>query len=138
MRIVSFVLLSMVAAGLSACAASPGAASATISGRVTYRQRIALPVGARLRVELVDISLADAPAVTLGAYTHQPHTQVPLPFSITYDPAELQDHHTYALQAEIRDGQGKLWFRNTSVVLVLTQGQPTDNITILLEMVSSP
>lgn len=135
MRTATVVILGLAAAVLSACAGS-AATSASISGTVTYLQRIALPQGATLTVELVDISLADAPAVTLGAYSSQPDTQVPLPFTVTYNSADIIDNHTYALQAEIRDAQGKLWFRNTTTFLVLTNGQPSDNVEIVLDMVS--
>lgn len=135
MRTATIVIIGLVATVLTACAGSM-ADSASISGTVTYLQRIALPQGAMLTVELVDISLADAPAVTLGAYSSQPDTQVPLPFTIAYDPADIIDNHTYALQAQIHDAQGKLWFRNTTKFLVLTNGQPSDKVEIVLDMVS--
>lgn len=42
------------------------AADKTISGKVIYRERIALPPEARLIVQLNDISLADAPSKIIG------------------------------------------------------------------------
>lgn len=135
MRTIAFVILVTLAATLAACAGN-AASQANISGTVTYLQRIALPAGATLNVALVDISLADAPAVMLGAYSSQPQTQVPLPFTIEYNPADIVDNHTYALQAEIRDAEGKLWFRNTTTFFVLTNGNPTDSVEIVLDMVS--
>ena len=49
--------------------ANPGGGGATMSkvtGTVSYRERIALPPAATIRVQLVDVSRADAPADVLG------------------------------------------------------------------------
>lgn len=120
---------------LAACA---GAQPARISGTVTYLPRIALLPNAQVRVQLLDISLADAPAALIAEdvmVTSQ--QQVPLPFVIEYDPAAIIESHTYALQAEIRDAEGNLLFINTSATLVLTNGNPMDDIEIILDQVAN-
>ncbi len=118
---------------LSGCAQA--APAATIRGQITYLQRIALPEGAVVTVQLVDISRADAAAVVLGEQVITPGTQVPIPFSISYDPTVIQDNLTYALQASIRDAQGQLWFTTTMAHFVITRGNPSDHVELLLEMV---
>lgn len=74
-------------AGTALWAAVWGAAQAgTVEGNATYRERIAVPPGATLFVELQDVSLADAPAVTLAAQRYA-LTGVPAQFELTYDDA---------------------------------------------------
>lgn len=89
------------------------AAQATITGEVTYRERIALPEGGRLVVRLVDVSKADAPARIEAEAVIAGEGQVPLQFTLNFDPKVVNPKHSYALVAEIRAGN-VLWFRNTT------------------------
>lgn len=125
--------------GAAVCAllAVPGAALAapqSLDGTVTYRERMALPPEARITVQLVDVSLADAPATLLGETVIQPETQVPVPFRIDYDDAALKPGHSYALQARITLGD-ELMFINTSRHAVFGDGP--DATDILVERVAS-
>ncbi|MFO1206447.1 MAG: YbaY family lipoprotein [Burkholderiales bacterium] len=68
-RVASIFLAALFLAGCS----SPGAASsgggegaARVTGTVTYLQRIALPPTAVIKVQLVDVSRADAAAIVIG------------------------------------------------------------------------
>lgn len=102
--------------GLVAMPAGSAAAAKTIEGEVFYRERIALPPDAEILVQLADVSLADAPARIIAEQTIKPAGQVPVPFSLSFDPEELKSGRSYALQARITVG-GTLWFitdtRNT-------------------------
>lgn len=123
--------------GLSAAAVAwPGradAATAVITGTVTYRERIFLPRGARLTVELADISLADAPSRTLARATIRPRG-VPIPYRLSVDRSRIRPRHTYALQARITVGE-KLWFTTTTRHTVFGDGP--DQTELLLERVAS-
>jgi len=66
----------------------------TVEGSATYRERIALPPDATLFVELQDVSLVDAPAVTLAAQRYA-FGGVPAGFELTYDDTLIQDNHSY-------------------------------------------
>lgn len=82
-----------------------------VTGEVLYRERIALPPAAVLNVQLVDVSLADAPAAIVAEDTIKDFGQVPAKFQLSFDSATIQPKHTYALQARITvDNQ--LWFLN--------------------------
>ena len=97
---------------LSACQSTTPAGKASLDGEVFYLQRIALPPTATLEVSLQDVSLADAPAVTLAKQSGPVKGQVPLPFHLRYDPASVKPGHTYAISARIEDN-GQLLFINT-------------------------
>lgn len=111
---------------------------ATLSGSVAYRQRIALPPGAVLAVELADVSRADAPATVLAAsMTLAGGRQVPLPFTLVYNPELVEDRFTYAVSARILiDGQ--LAWRSTTHQPVLSRGAPADNVTVVVEQMPRP
>lgn len=97
---------------LGACQTLQPAPKATLDGEVFYLQRSALPPTATLSVSLQDISLADAPAVVLDEQSGPVNGQVPLPFHLSYDPAQVKPGHRYAVSARI-EMDGKLMFIST-------------------------
>lgn len=109
---------------------------ATVTGNVVYRQRIALPPTAIVRVKLQDVSRADAPAVLIDEQVIPTNgKQVPIPFTLNYNPSQIRPNHSYAVSAEIRvDGQ--LQWISTTRNSVITMGNPTSNITVMLNQVS--
>jgi len=114
----------LAAAVLLATAFGCSQPMATVSGTVNYRERIALTPDVVLEVELVDVSRADAPAEVLGRQVIESPGQVPISFSIEYDPADIQENHTYAVQARIREGDRLRWV-STEAYLVITRDHPT-------------
>ena len=103
---------------------APGTSAAKVTGSVGYLQRVALPPTAVIKVVLVDVSRADAPAIVLGEQVFAAGgRQVPFPFEIAYDPARIQANHTYAVQARIEDG-GVLRFITDQRHAVITRGAP--------------
>ncbi len=126
-------LLALVAA---ACATAPrpqpsAASPATLSGTVTYLPRIALPPDAVVEVQLKDVSLADAPAKVLAEQTiTTAGRQVPIPFTLRYDAADIQQQHTYAVRAAIRDADGTLRWTSDTMHPVLTRDAPSDGVEI--------
>jgi putative lipoprotein len=106
-------------------ATGTGAATSKVTGSVTYRERIALPPSAVITVKLVDVSLADAPAVLIAEQAiATAGRQVPFEFALEYDAARIQPSHTYAVQVRIEDG-GKLLFISDTVNRVITRDAPT-------------
>jgi len=112
------------------------AKTATVTGTVTYREKIALPPeGVVVTVKVEDVSRADAPAVTIGEQIiENPGHQVPIPFEIQYSPDDIDDRYTYAMRVRI-EVDGELWFINTTRYAVITRGNPTSNIEVILEKV---
>jgi putative lipoprotein len=104
----------------------------SITGSLTYRQRIALPPTAVIEVQLLDVTRTDAPAEVLNTVTLSPQHQPPFYFTIRYDPRKIDSTHAYALKATISVG-GQLRFLSTNNTRVLTQGNPTHR-DLVLEM----
>lgn len=89
----------------------------TITGDISYRERIALPDNAVATVSLIDVSLADAPAQTLAQDVIDPAGQVPIGFILDFDSDDIVAGHSYAISARI-EVEGELWFINDTRVSV--------------------
>lgn len=92
-----------------------GQGLAVLEGDAAYRQRIALPADAVLVVKIEDVSLADAPAAPIAENRIETRgRQVPLAFSVQYDPARIEQGRRYAVRAQIFGGGGELmWTTDT-------------------------
>jgi putative lipoprotein len=108
-----------------------------VTGTVTYLVRSALPPSAVIEVVLQDVSRADAPAETISSQRIEANgKQVPFPYELKYDPAQIDQSHTYAVRATIKDGD-RLLFTSTQSYPVITRGAPTSNVEIIVEPVAS-
>lgn len=96
----------------------------TITGTVSYRERIALLPGSVIRVMLEDVSLSDVPATVIAEAVLRPERQVPIPFALSYDPARINPAHRYAVRAQITDADGRLRWATMKPYEVLTQKNP--------------
>lgn len=105
----------------------------SVTGTVTYLEKIALSPDAKVEIKLVDVSRADAPAITIGEQVIENQGQVPLSFEIEYDPADIDDRFVYAVQARITVGDDLL-FINTSSYQVITRDNPS-HVELVLDMV---
>lgn len=112
-RVTRMLAVGMVAAPLlAACATIPPAEQpVTVTGSITYRERIALPPTAQVEIALADVSLADAPSTTVARQSFTADgRQVPFAFSLTVDQRQLDPRHSYAVSARISDASGRLMF----------------------------
>lgn len=126
------VFAATAAMTIAGCAAS-AQNQAALEGTVSYHERMALPPSATVDVRIVEISRADAPAVTIAEQQIVPKGLVPVGFRLLYDPAKINPNNRYALQAEIRD-EGELLFTTTTMHPILTGGH--DNTDIVVERVN--
>jgi len=112
--------------------------SKTVTGSVTYRERIALPPSSVVKVRLVDVSRADAPATLIGEQLIKTAgRQVPFPFEIAYDPKRIEERFTYVVQARIEDEGGRLLFISDRHFPVLTRGAG-QHVDLVLRTVAAP
>jgi putative lipoprotein len=105
----------------------------TIAGKATYRERMAMPAGAKLVVELLDVSKADAKAVLIAKTEMEGLGQVPVPFVISFDAGKIDSRMSYHLAARI-DVAGRMMFRTTQAYPVLN-GNPVKDLMLLLQRV---
>lgn len=109
---------------------------AFVTGTVIYRERMALPGNALITVQVQDTTLADAPAVTIGEVSFESGgKQVPIPFSVGYDPAAIDESRIYTIRATITL-DGKLSWTTDTLVRVINNGNPTEGIELMLVRVS--
>ena len=110
---------------------------ATVTGTITYRERIALTPNAAVEIKLQDVSRADAPAVTMGEQIIENPGQVPIAFEIEYDPADIDDRFTYAIGVRITES-GELAFINDTRYQVITRDSPTHVDMVLVKVGGVP
>jgi uncharacterized lipoprotein YbaY len=109
----------------------------TITGTVTYRERIALTPSAVLELTLEDVSKADAPAEVIARESMSKLGQVPIRFVLSYDPSRIVAGHRYNLRARITD-RGALRFINAQATPVLTGTGEQGEVHIILRSVRGP
>ena len=120
------VLMILATALLAACDTSEkevvtSEPAATVSGTVSYRERIALSDTAVVEISLQDVSRADAPAIEVARQRITRPGQVPIRFELSYKPEDIDERMSYSLRAQITD-QGELLFTNDTAFPVLTRG----------------
>lgn len=101
---------------------TPGATSALhVEGTLIYLERLALPPTAVVRVELRDVSRADAGARTIASQSFKPAQGPPFHFALDAPRARIDPRASLALHAEIRDGS-RLMFATTTRYAVPQEG----------------
>jgi putative lipoprotein len=117
--------------------AQANAPQGNVTGTVAYRERIALPPDAAIDVRLEDTSLQDAQAKLIGESVFAAAgQQVPIPFQVSFNTADINPAHTYQLRANITVNAVKL-FVSTSAYPVITNGAPMQ-ANIMLQKVQAP
>lgn len=135
------LLAVLLASMLGACSTSDTqpagapAASASITGTATYRERMMLPPSAMLEVTLEDVSRADAPADIIALTTIQTTKGPPYSFALAYDPARINPQHRYNVRARIT-AEGVLMFQSDAGYAVLGTGNVT-HVDILMRRASA-
>jgi hypothetical protein len=90
---------------------------------VTYRERVALTDAAIIEVQLLDVSVADAPAAVISLQRIRNPGQIPVHFRLEYAAASIDDTHRYTVQARIFEGD-QLVFATDTAYPVITEGNP--------------
>ena len=110
---------------------------ATVSGTVTSKSFVSLPEKSNVQVELVDMTTASGkPVVYSGSNTITKGESLPIKFSIGYNNNSFKKNSVYVLNARVII-DGKITMQNSESYPVITNGGPTENITIEVEPVVS-
>lgn len=126
------ILCTPAAGGTGAAPQNSVELTGILTGTVTYRQRVSLPAGSVINVELQDVSRADAAAAVLAAQMITTTGEnVPIAFTLTYDPGRIEERFSYAVRAQIHIG-GALRWSSTERYAVLTRGAPTTGVEVVV------
>lgn len=114
----------------------PGAAQAqgspSVSGTITYRERVTLPANALVTVQIADVTQAGRPAQVIAEQRLSTNgAQIPFRFTIPYDPARIVATNTYILQGNITVN-GQVRFSTSQPFRVITQNNPVSNLNITM------
>jgi putative lipoprotein len=91
----------------------------TLTGTITYLQRVALTPEAELQIELRDATATDPTSMPILKQVIRRPGQVPIAFSLEVDPEKILPAHAYAVSARITD-RGQLQFVTERPVPALT------------------
>ena len=119
----------MPASGTSPQAAS--AAQPMVTGTLVYMQKIALPPNAAIEVKMQDVT-AVPPKTIAETVFGAAGQQVPIAFQLTYNPANINQAHTYQVLANI-SVNGKPMFVTNTPLHVVTQGSRSQGIALMLQ-----
>ena len=102
----------------------------TITGTAMFRERIAVPSGARLDVRLIQERQGRSPSRVIASESVPLRGRVPVPFSISFNQRDIVRSASHVLEAEIVS-DGRSMFSTPSPVRVLT-GPGSENVDLLL------
>jgi uncharacterized lipoprotein YbaY len=107
-----------------------------ISGEIILQEGEELSKHASIVIQLLDVSIADTAAVKLSEEIIEDVNEIPIPFTIGYDPALIKPSHRYALAIDIYERQENGWFRrvfrNTQHYPVMT-GDGAEYVQIMVQ-----
>ena len=106
---------------------------ASIKGTLTYMETIPLAPESMIKVELLDVSKADAPAEVVAETVFLMPGKPPLPFVLEYDANKIEPGHRYSLRANVME-QTRLMFVSDRTYPVL-EGREQPPVDILLKHV---
>ncbi|KAG0202444.1 hypothetical protein BGX33_009706 [Mortierella sp. NVP41] len=93
----------------------------------------------KILIQLLDVSLMDAPSVTIWEQRIDlgPGQVVPfpIPFGVLYDPKEIDDRNVYSVSVRVEElhSDNPLWI-STWANNVLTRDAPTENVEIEIDL----
>ena len=132
-RLRAAAILVLLAALTGAVLAVPiAAATSSVTGSITYRERIALTPQAVAIITIVDTTAAPDAGVVIGQQRIDAPTAVPIDFSVLVDASTIDQTHAYALFATIVDGTST--WQNPIGEPVITGG-PTSGLALTLASV---
>lgn len=91
----------------------------SLIGEIFGAEPTSLPPNTTLTVRLLDISLSDAPEITLAQTSIHPAETLPMRFELPYDHHQIRRGHTYSISGTIRSGS-RLLYANDCTHLVFT------------------
>jgi len=107
-----------------------------ITGTITYQDRSALPRDAVATVELREVFRAGVRPVIIARQSITNSRQVPIPFTLDYDPNEITPGRSYVLHATITAGGRQIY--GTRQDYPVLDNRPTTGLQLLVESTTLP
>jgi len=126
-RRVALALLAVAALPLAACAGGP---RESVSGTITYKDRIALPADAMLVVRLLDATRGNMAAYTVVEQRIL-SPQLPSNFELRYRYGDIYPQGAYYVQAQV-EHNGRILLINDRDYAVITRTLPSHGINVNL------
>ncbi|CAF1062802.1 unnamed protein product [Adineta ricciae] len=122
-RIGFFICIVCVLALTDAAPTSKAEEKLVIRGRVLFPEnsRVQIERGAKVTVELQDVSLLDAPAKVIAKGTEKA-SRFPIAFAIKYLPSQITKGYTYSINVAIRNKQNELLYINDVHIPIIPLG----------------
>lgn len=113
-RIVALLVLSLLALSCASTDQKPDEMG-TVTGNLSYLERISLGPEAKAHIRIVDLDRVDKPGYLVAEKSIQSPGQVPIAFELSYWMERVEAGHAYALQARIEE-RGKVIFETAEDV----------------------
>lgn len=94
-----------------------------VTGQIDYQPKIILAPDAELQIKLLDTSEKGPGGAVIAEKKMKAKGEGPFSFELPYDPKKINPDHSYALTANLRNGD-KLLFLAKQRYPVITQGHP--------------
>ena len=117
---------------LTACQSN----QATVTGAVFLPPEEVLPDGVVVKVQLLDVSQSEATAVVLGEQIIENPAEQPIPFTVKYNPGDIDPDGRYQISARLVNNLNQLLYINSVAYPVLTQGNGARDVAVLVEAVA--
>lgn len=125
------LIFALAACGNQPTGSTPPAGSGTITGNVIYLDRSALDPNAVIEVDLFQATPGYPEVVLATQSVNAEGRQVPIPFEIAYDPAQIDTTQTYLVRARILVN-GAPAYASQAAVPVITNGAATQDVEVLV------
>ncbi len=107
-------------------------ATASLSGIITYRERIALPADALVTLQIAEVTASGSAGRVITEQTFATSgAQPPFRFSLPYNPAIIDAGRVYTLQGRIQSG-GNILFTTDGLIPVITGNAPSTDLNITM------
>jgi putative lipoprotein len=113
-----------------------GGSAGTVTGSIVFGDPGTFPPDTTLTIQLLDVSAADAPSVTLAEQVVDRPGGPVVPFALPYDHAAIDPRHSYTVSARASRGD-ELLYISTTHNPVLTGGA-SERIDVPLTQVVPP
>jgi putative lipoprotein len=124
MRLLSGLFLVIVC--LPASAEDKPKEKPKVTGTVEFKQKPTLPEGTEVKMQILDVSIADAKAVVLGEKIIKDPDKTPIAFEVEYDGDKIKQKGRYSISCRISHKGKLLFITDTSVPVITGKGGTKD------------